>query len=384
MPIHRYILLFGLCSFGSVYGQVAFLPVTFAEAVALAAKEGKNVYVNGSTQWCEPCAKMDAEAFSDSAVGIAMNEMYISIKVDVKEGEGIDFAIKFRSSTVPQHLFFDGEGHLVNREWGHLSPQSFLDLAIIARDSTPIFDPLHYPLDFKLDYPEWYRDFRKGANDRIFPDETQIETFLASRDSITDEVSWAVISTFPTPEKYAEVIAENMEVLISRYGKVEVLEELSSYAYKNVKVAIKEGNESLLNAALRKTDRLMGNYADGYKFRYRLYYYQMSGDWLSYAEVGAELSRNNELADGYWLNDVAHKIYQNTAEYQPIKSALTWMYAVIEKEENYPYLLTTARLEYTLGNRDKAIALTKRGLDAALDFMDTTEGEAFRDMLTGK
>lgn len=59
------------------------------------------------------------------------------------------------------------------------------------------------------------------------------------------------------------------------------------------------------------------------------------------------------------------------------------MYAVIEKEENYPYLLTTARLEYTLGNREKAIALTKRGLDAALDFMDITEGEAFRDMLTG-
>ena len=377
MSLHRFFLVFGLSVFGSVYGQVTFLPFTFAEAVTMATEEEKYVYVNGSTEWCAPCKKMDAETFSDSAVGIAMNERYISMKVDIEEGEGIDFAMKFRSSMVPQHLVFDSKGHLVFRTFGLLNAAEFLDFVRTARDSTPVFDALPYPLDFKRDYPDWYRDFRKGPNDRIFPDNTVVESFLASRDSITDEVTWAVISTLPTPEKYAGDIAENKDILASRYGKWEVLEELSSYVYKDIKQAIKDGSESQLYAALRKTDRLLGSDAEAYKFRYRLYYYQMSGDWQAYAEAGAELSRNTEVAKAYWLHDLAKNIYRNTADYQPVKSALTWMYGIIETEESYPYLLTAAQLEYTLGNREKAIALTKRGLAAADEEEDVSEGEDF-------
>ena len=377
MPFKRFLAVFVLLSFGNLYGQVEFTNIPFLEAVNQASAQGKHVYVNCTTEWCTPCKKMDAETFTDSLLGIAINDRFISIKVDLEEGEGIDFAIKFRSSMVPQHLFFDGNGYLVYRNWGLLNPIEFLDVANLALELPPALAPLPHPLDFKLDYPNWYRDFRKAPNDRIFPTDEQIETFLASRDSITDEVSWAVISTLPTPEKYAEVIAENKAILSARYDKNEVLEELSSYVYKDVKKAIKNNSEPELYSALRKADRLLESDAEAYKFRYRLYYYQMTFDWQAYAEVGAELSRNKELGEAYWLNDLAINIYQNTSEYKPVKEALTWMYIVIETEEAYPYLLTTAHLEYTLGNRDKAIELTKRGLPAAFEWMDTTEGEDF-------
>lgn len=377
MPFQPLFIVFGLFAFGNSYGQVEFSNITFEDAVKQANSQGKHVYVNGSTEWCAPCKKMDAETFSDSALSVEINRRFISMKVDLEKGEGIDFAMKFRSIMVPQHLFFDGNGYLIYRNWGLLNATEFLNIANFALDSTPALAPLPHPLDFKLDYPDWYRDFRKGPNDRTFPTDEEIELFLTSRDSLTDEVSWAVLSTLPTPEKYAEVIAENKTILSARYGKAEVLEELSSYVYKDVKQAIKNSSESELYSALRKADKLLGSNAEGYKFRYRLYYYQMAFDWQAYAEVGAELSRNKDLGEAYWLNDLAVNIYQNTAEYKPIKEALTWMYAVIDAEESYPYLLTTAHLEYTLGNRDKAIELTKRGLAAAFDWMDTTEGEDF-------
>lgn len=384
MSFQRFFAVFLLLSFGNLYGQVEFSNNTFSEVVNDANAQGKYVYVSGSTYWCAPCQKMDVETFSDSLLGVEINKRFISMKVDLEEGEGIDFAMKFRSSIVPQHLFFDGNGYLVYRNWGFLNAIEFLNIASLALDSVVQLDPLPNPLDFKLDYPDWYRDFRKGPNDRIFPTDEEIESFLASRDSLTDEVSWAVISTLPTPEKYAEIIAENKAILSARYGNYEVLEELSSYVYKDVKKAIKNSSEPELYSALRKADKLLRNDAEGYKFRYRLYYYQMTFDWLAYAEVGAELSRNKELGEAYWLNDLAVNIYENTADYKPVKEALIWMYAVIESEEFYPYLLTTAHLEYTLGNRDKAIELTKRGLAAAFDWMDTTEGEDFLGKLDGK
>ncbi len=384
MLFQRFLAVIILFAFGNLYGQVEFSNISFAEAVNQASKEGKYVYVNGSTEWCAPCKKMDAETFTDSLLGNEMNQRLISMKVDLEEGEGIDFAIKFRSSMVPQHLFFDDSGHLIFRSWGFFNPTDFLGLVNFALDSAVRLAPLPHPLDFKLDYPDWYRDFRKGPNDRIFPTDEEIESFLASRDSLTDEVSWAVLSILPTPEKYAEVIAENKAILSARFGKAEVLEELSSFVYKDVKQAIKNSSESELYSALRKADRLLGSDAEAYKFRYRLYYYQMSFDWQAYAEVGAELSRNKELGEAYWLNDLAVTIYRNTADYKPVKEALTWMYGVIETEESYPYLLTAAQLEYTLGNREKAIVLTKRGLATAFDGLDITEGEEFLRKLERK
>lgn len=384
MSFPRFLVLMVLFGYGNLYGQIEFSNLTFKEAVNQASKEGKHVYVNGSTSWCPPCRKMEAETFSDSAVGKIINERFISMKIDLEKGEGIDFAMKFRSSMVPQHLFFDENGYLVYRNWGYLNPAEFLGLANLALKLPPALSPLPHPLDFKLDYPYWYRDFRKGPNDRVFPTDEQIESFLASRDSITDEVTWAVISTLPTPEEYAQVIAENKAVLSARYGKTEVLDELSSYVYKDVKKAIKNNSEPELYSALRKADRLLGSDAEAYKFRYRLYFYQMTFNWQAYAEVGAELSRNKELGEAYWLNDVAINIYQNTSDYKPVKEALNWMNGIIETEESYPYLLTTAHLEYTLGNRDKAIALMKRGLAAAFDWMDTSEGEDFLEKLEGK
>lgn len=361
--------------------QEIFSERPFQEAVQQADAEDKHIYIFGVTSWCNQCEKMRIETFADSAVNKRLNEDFISLKVDLETVTGIDFAVKFRASPAPQHLFFDADGYLVKRAKGYYDSEIFLELINAASDSIPELDPLPHPLDFTLDYPEWYRDFRKSPRQRTIPETKKIEAFLDSRDSITDEVTWAILYSLPSPEKYAEEIAKNKDVLASRYGKSEILEKLSSYVYTDVKQAIKDQSESALYAALRKADRLLGSDAYIYKIRYQLYYYQYNMNWLAYAEIGAELARDATIRNGEWLNEIATNIYQNTKDYSAVKLALDWMYSLIEIEENYNYFLTTARLEYAFGNTDNTLSLVKKALASAEDGADTRDANELIEVL---
>lgn len=361
--------------------QEAFSEMPFHEAVQQASTENKHIYLFGTTSWCSPCEIMKIEAFTDSSVEKILNQNFISLKIDLESTTGTDFSVKYRASPAPQHLFFDTQGHLVKRAQGYYDSENFLELINAVADSLPELAPLPYPLDFTLDYPEWYRDFRKAPSQRVIPSPEKIDVFLASRDSITDEVTWAILYSLPTPEKYAKEISANKDIIAQRYGKNEVLEKLSSYVYADVKQAIKDENESALYEAMRKADRLLGNDADVYKIRYQLYYYQFNSNWLAYAEVGAELARNAELKNGDWLSEIATNIYLNTKDYSAVKLALGWMYPLIETEVNYNYFLTTAQLEYTLGNTDKTLSLVKKALASAEDETDTRDADKLIQML---
>ena len=361
--------------------QDLFSEMPFIEALELAGTDNKHVYVFGYTSWCDSCEKMRRETFADSSVAKTISEDFISLKIDLESAVGIDFAVKYRASPAPQHLFFEADGYLVRRAQGYYDSESFLELINAAADSIPELAPLPHPLDFSLDYPEWYRDFRKSPGQRTFPESAKIEAFLDSRDSITDEVTWAILYSLPTPEKYAEKIAVNKEFLSKRFGKNEVLEKLSSFVYADVKQAIKNESESALYASMRKADRLLGNDAEIYKIRYRLYYYQYNSNWLAYAEVGAELARNANLKKAEWLNEIATNIYLKTRDYGPVKLALDWMYPLIEEDENYAYFLTTAQLEYILGNTDKTLSLVKKALDSAEDGADTRDADRLFETL---
>lgn len=361
--------------------QEIFSIEPFHKAVKQANTENKHVYVFGVTSWCGQCEKMRIETLVDSAVERTLNAHFISLEIDLETAAGIDFAVKFRASPSPQHLLFDANGFLIRRGQGYYDSENFLDLINAAVDSLPELAPLPHPLDFALDYPKWYRDFRKAPGKRTFPKTEIIESFLDSRDSLTDEVTWAILYSLPAPEKYAEEIAANKDILTRRYGKNEVLEKLSSYVYADVKQAIKDQSESELYAALRKADRLLGSDADIYKIRYRLYYYQYNNNWLAYAEVGAELARNTTLKNGDWLNEIATKIYQNTNDYNAVKLALDWMCPLIKEEETYTYILSTARLEYTLGNFEKSLSLLNKALASAEEGADTWDAKKLIDML---
>lgn len=359
----------------SLYSQNIDKGNFLKSAVNNAAQSGKKVYIFGTTTWCDACTEMIDSVFNNPDVKNVLNHSFLTHTIDLESDDGLPIVVKYRAAPAPQHLVFDENGQLIHRAEGFMDSNQLLKFLTTAQDSLPALAPLPHPLDFEMDYPQWYRNFRRAPSQRIIPNTEEIESFLASRDSITDEVTWAVLYSLPTSFKYIQQIAQQKEILAQRFGRQEVLEKLSSYIYIDVKNAIKDRDENQLNIAFANASELMGADAAPYQFRYKLYFYQYHAQWGEYAHTALELSQHNDIATADWLNDLAKTILSNNSEPAVLKTALRWMNPIVQTEKYFEYFITTARLEYALQNHEKAELLIREALASANGEFEKAQAE---------
>lgn len=345
--------------------QVKFDENSFQNIVSKAKEENKFVMVDAYTDWCGWCKIMDRETFSDSLVGIYVNERFVSTKVNMELGFGIDLAMKYRVSFYPQYLFFDGEGHLIGRLGGYMEPAPFLEALAEIENPENFLPPLSSPMDFAMDYPAFYRNSFKKRKERTQPSQAELMAFLDGRTDLTDEVSWGVISRFVTKGVYAESVSENRNILAQKYGQKEVTDKLASFVFNDVKIAIKDSSEAQLVDALDLADELLGSESESYKMRYRMYFYQMTNRWASYTACGVEIASNKYLYNGETLNQIAWTLYEKDNDIDHLQLAADWMETLTENEPIYAYLDTYASVLFKLKAYKRAKEIAERALVAA-------------------
>ena len=67
-----------------------FRPLSYTEAIELAAKENKMVFIDFYTTWCGPCKRMSKEVFPQQEVGEYFNRTFISLKLDAEKENGLE------------------------------------------------------------------------------------------------------------------------------------------------------------------------------------------------------------------------------------------------------------------------------------------------------
>jgi len=109
-------------------GGISFHTGTWAEALALAKKENKLIFLDISASWCGPCKMLKRNTFSNNEVGSFYNSNFINVAVDGEKGEGIDLARKYAITAYPTLIFVDGDGKIVRKTMGYHEPSEFLIL----------------------------------------------------------------------------------------------------------------------------------------------------------------------------------------------------------------------------------------------------------------
>ncbi|MBN2807677.1 MAG: thioredoxin family protein [Prolixibacteraceae bacterium] len=128
-----FILIFAMTFQGNAAGNedvkgIHFHQGTWDEALALAKKENKLIFLDISASWCPPCKLLKANTFTNAEVGYLFNTQFINVAVDGEKGEGIALARKFQVSAYPTLLFINAEGKVVKKAMGYHPPNEFLNL----------------------------------------------------------------------------------------------------------------------------------------------------------------------------------------------------------------------------------------------------------------
>ena len=100
----------------------------WSEALQLAKKDNKLIFLDIYAIWCGPCKKLKANTFSNKEVGRFFNENFINVALDGEQSDGATLASQYNLTSYPSLLFIDATGKIVTLTGGYHSSYELLEL----------------------------------------------------------------------------------------------------------------------------------------------------------------------------------------------------------------------------------------------------------------
>lgn len=110
----------------TVDNGIKFQNITFDQAIALAKKEHKFVFMNVYAVWCAPCTSLKKTTFKSEKIGREFNKSFINISIDAEKGEGIELSKKYEVRAHPLMLVINPEGKVEKRILGYVKEGQLL------------------------------------------------------------------------------------------------------------------------------------------------------------------------------------------------------------------------------------------------------------------
>ncbi|MES2328195.1 MAG: thioredoxin fold domain-containing protein [Bacteroidota bacterium] len=189
-----------------------------------AKEENKYIFVDLYATWCGPCKQMDAEIYPKETVGNAINEKFISVKIQMDRTDNDNDAVKkwyndaerlgkdYTISAYPSFLFFSPDGKPVHKSIGAKNEKDFLSLATDA--TNPEKQYFHILADYKpgvLDTAEM-----KGL----------ALSYRGTGKELAEKIVLDYFSRIPASEKYSE---DNLHFLEQFAGDAKIQDMVYDY-----------------------------------------------------------------------------------------------------------------------------------------------------------
>jgi len=108
---------------------IQFYKGSWEDALKLAKKEDKLIFLDIYATWCGPCKKMKNSTFSDSQVGAYFNTHFINVALDAEKAIGAELKNKFKLRSYPSLLILTNEGDIIHKTEGYRNSSQLLKVA---------------------------------------------------------------------------------------------------------------------------------------------------------------------------------------------------------------------------------------------------------------
>ena len=107
---------------------INFFEGSWQEALVLAKKEKKLIFLDAYASWCGPCKLMKWKVFSTTKAGEFFNANFINVEIDMEKGEGPALAEKYRVTAYPSLFFIDQTGKVKEYAVGYHTANQLIEL----------------------------------------------------------------------------------------------------------------------------------------------------------------------------------------------------------------------------------------------------------------
>lgn len=302
---------------------IRFRELALDQALQEAKAANKLVFVDCYTTWCGPCKELAKVAFKDFLLSDYFNKNFISLKMDMEKGSGIDFKKKYAVTAYPTLLFLDGDGKVIHRSVGSAPASVLLDKTKKAldggdlstmqrryeggeRDSAFIHSYIDILADANLqkELQKVASDFIKGKEDKLQNKYYFMIFYRYINDAGSDAFRYVVAHKDEILSQYEPAFGKAVEkkmlqnwkmypysAFVKREGNRNVLDEkgMSDYVARMVQAGVKEAPQ--IEESVRMS-------LDG-----------VNKNWASYIKRGNNLLASNTiLGDNSALLDWAELV----------------------------------------------------------------------------
>lgn len=354
--------LIAMITFNVKGEEVKFQSIGFDEAINLARKENKMVYIDCMTEWCGWCKVMDKNTFTNDEVASMLNDKFIALKIDMEKGYGVNLAMKYHIRSFPTTIIINSAGELIYKQSGYQDAKQFSSTLTSVLNGE---GQMKYPgISTKIDmsYPEFYKQRFKNEKTKIKPDEKAADKFLATQKDLLNEISWSIILTMDVNEKHEEYFITYMAKYRELYGN-EVDNKMENIIYSRTEKAVKEKNETKFNEVIALIDKKFSvEQAEQMKLNGKLEFYLETGRYKEFSKIMIEHLEKTEYNNAQMINNYAWTLYEKCDDKEVLLNSIDWVEKAFKYNADYPILDTYAALLYKTGQKDKALSAAQKAI----------------------
>lgn len=376
------VLFINIVSFAQTNGINMEHDATWQQILDKAKSENKFILLDAYASWCGPCKMMAKEIFPLKEVGEAINPYFVSVKIDMEKGEGIDLAKKYNVRNYPTYLFFDSNGNLVHKGLGSMPAADFIALCNNARN------PDKQYITLQKQYIEGKRDtaFLKNFITEALYNQDSLYTpamkeYLSTLKTIQDnDVEFIFNNTMELHDPTYIIIENNKEKFYKILGKEKVDVLIEELVWNEAKRQGKKGTDK---AAFRKTiTQYLPGKEDLLCAEYDLSLLKRAGNWSAYLPKAEKFATDFCQNDWERLNNIANNFLENYSTKSVLQKGLKISLRSVAVHPNYMNLLTTAELYQKMKDKVNAKLYAEKALQiTTADTSERNEVEAFMKSL---
>lgn len=338
---------------------IDFFHGTFEEAIELAKKEHKVIFMDAYATWCGPCKRMSKDVFTKKEVGDFYNKHFINLKMDMEKGDGPKLASKYKVSAYPTLIFIDEEGEVVNLSKGALPPDRFLALGKATLSK----------YDKSGDYEKEYEDGNRNAEFlKAYAYALKVSgkatlkianEYLRTQDKLDTEENLDFIFDFATEADCSvfDKLVEHRAALIKMKGIDVFRTHVQKACEQTVEKAVEYQTPDLVDEAKDQMKAAMPSFHKEYKLLADIQYAYLSNDVSSVIKTTEKYIKKFAKKNAKKLHQHAQLFNQYMSDKDALKKAEGWAAKAYELDKNGKYGQTYFELLRKNGEADKATIL---------------------------